>query len=138
MNQSLAYEFEEIIPAVVESGLPNCTCTITQRSGSLDALGQPDEDPANYTPVSGLINLEAMASIDRPTYPNTSATERMPQQVDTETLVHLLLMGFYPQVQQQNIAVLTGGPYPGTYEIQAVESDSQDTMTRLALRVFTL
>ena len=134
--QGFALEFEGLIPAVVEAGLPNCLCTIQQRTNTVSVTGQPDL--SDWVDIAELVDIDAMASIDRPTFPDLGAANRMPQQFDTTNDIHLLLMGFYPGILQQNQAVLVGGPYDGTYEIISVEPDSQETQTRLALRVWTL
>lgn len=134
--QGFALEFEGLIPDVVEAGLPNCLCTIQQRTNTVSVTGQPDF--SDWVDIAEFVEIDAMASIDRPSIPNMSATVRQPQQFDTETLIHVLLMGFYPGILQQNQCVLVGGPYSGSSEIIAVESDSQETQTRLAIRAWTI
>ena len=135
MRQDLSYEIEQVIPEVIQTSLYNCLCTIQQRTNTVSAVGQPDL--ADWVTIPTLQSLQAMASIARPFMPNETATVRQPQQFETETLIHVLLMGYYPSILQQNQCVLVGGPYQGTYEIMAVENDSQFTQTRLGVRVWT-
>jgi len=46
----------------------------------------------------------------------------------------LELNGYYPLILQQYLAQVDGT----TYEVMAVESDSQKQITRLAVRLYTL
>ena len=108
------------------------TCTIKQRTGAVSALGQVNMQ--GYTPIVGLENIPCMFAIQRPFMPNQGATARTPEQFDTQTQFHILLNGYYPQILQQNLANVDGVDY----EIMAVESDSQQQMTRLGCRVYTL
>lgn len=134
MNQSLGYELDAVMPQAVDTGLFEAAaiCTIKKRSNTVSGLGQVVM--TNYQPVAGLVNLDCMFSIQRPALPNQGATQRTQQQFNTETQYHILLTGYYPQIQQQNLANVNGVDY----EIMAVESDSQQQMTRLAARAYTL
>lgn len=108
------------------------TCTIKARSGAVSPLGQVDMQ--NYQPIAGLENIPCMFSIQRPALPNITATVRTPMQFDTQTQFHVLLNAYYPQIEQANLANVNGQDY----EIVAAESDSQQQMTRLACRIWTL
>lgn len=132
MNQFLSYELEATVPLAAESGLFSSLCTIQQRSNTLSVTGQVDLTDWNDIPT--LSNIACQFSIQRPFMPNQGATGKLPQQTDTETMYHILLQGYYPQILQQNQAVVDGR----AYEIMAVESDSQKQMTRLACRIYTL
>ena len=132
MNQGILYELGQVLPGVEALGLFDSLCTIQQRTNTVSALGQPDL--TDWNDIPGLTNIQSMLSIQRTALPNQAATVRTPEQFDTQTQLHLLLNGYFPQILQQNQAVVDGTPY----EIMAVESDSQKTQTRLALRVYTL
>ena len=132
MNQGILYELGQVLSGVEELGLFNSECTIQQRTNTVSPTGQPDL--TDWVNRAGLVDIPGMFSIQRPAMPNTTATVRTPQQLDTLTLYHLLLDGYFPQILQQNQAVVNGTPY----EIMAVESDSQFTQTRLAIRSYTL
>jgi len=132
MNQSLTYEFGQVIPIVEQADLFVSQCTIQARTGAVSTTGQPDL--TDWVNVAGLVNIPCRKAIQRPYNPNQQATVRAPQQFETQTQFHLLLDGYFPQIIQANQAVVDGVPY----EIMAVESDSENNvMTRLALRVWT-
>lgn len=59
---------------------------------------------------------------------------RRPEQYDTMGMRALELNGYYPLILQQHLAQVDGV----TFEIMAVEPDSQKQITRLAVRVYTL
>lgn len=115
----------------------SATVTIQKRTNAVSVTGQPDL--TDWTNITGLISTPCMISMQRPTLPNQNATQRKPQELDTETEFHILLNGYYWQIRQSNRAVVTilktGVSTP--YEIMAVESDSQQTQTRLACRIWT-
>jgi hypothetical protein len=132
MNQSLTYEFGQVIPIVEQADLFVSLCTIQARTGAVSVTGQPDL--TDWVNIVGLVNIPCRKAIQRPYNPNQQATVRTPQQFDTQTQFHVLLDGYFPQIIQANQAVVDGVPY----EIMAVESDSENSvMTRLALRVWT-
>lgn len=131
MNQSIQYEVDAVMPAAVGSGLMVSSCNIQQRTNTVSATGQPNL--TTWVNIPGLQNIQCQLSIQRVTMPNQSATMRKAEELDTETQLHLLLSGHYPQILQQNQAVVDGT----AYEIMAVESDSQKVQTRLAVRVWT-
>jgi hypothetical protein len=140
MNQALAYEIDAVMPAATDPELTlfeAATVTITDRTNTVSATGQPNL--TTFNPIAGLITLPCMISIQRVTMPNQGATMRKPQEIDTETMYHLLLNGYYPRILQQNQAQVTieATGIVTNYEIMAVESDSQATQTRLAMRIYT-
>lgn len=132
MNQTLGYELDAVMPEALGTGLFVSLCTIQQRTNTVGPTGQPDL--TDWTDIPTLTDLECMKSMQRPFVTNQSATLREPQQFDTYTEYHVLLNGYYPQILQQNQAIVDGNPY----EIMAVEPDSQKRQTRLAVRVYTL
>lgn len=114
----------------------SAVCTVQERTNTVSALGQPDL--SDWVDIVGLVDLVAMVSIHRALIPDQGATVRTAQDFETMTEIHVLLNGYYPAIQQQNQLLVTEGSYAGTYEIMAVEADSQAQMTRLAVRVWTL
>ncbi len=134
-QQGFAIEIAELMPTALESGFFNSLCTVQQRTGAVSATGQPDL--TDWVDIPEFTDLVCMVSIDRPTLPDMAAVVRKPQELDTMTLIHVLLAGYYPGILQQNQLVVTTGSYAGSYEIMAVEPDSQETQTRLAVRVWT-
>jgi hypothetical protein len=140
MNQSLAYEIDAVMPAATDPELAlfeAATVTIASRTNTVSATGQPNL--TTFNAISGLVAIPCMISIQRVTMPNQNASMRKPQEIDTETQYHLLLNGYYPEILQQNQAQVTVEATGVTtnYEIMAVESDSQATQTRLAMRIWT-
>lgn len=132
MNQSLSYEFGQVMPAVAAEGLFNSLCTIKQRSNTVSALGQTNM--TSYEPIADLTDIACRFAPQAPGAPPQSDTTRMQQQFDTRSLFHVLLDGYFPAIEQQFLANINGIDY----EIMSVEGDSNFEMTRLAVRTFTL
>lgn len=132
MNQSLTYEFEQVVPAVASEGLFNSLCTIKARSNTVSALGQVNMQ--NYAPIADLTDIACRFAPQSPGAPPQGDVTRTLQQFDTRTLYHVLLDGYYPEIEQQNLANVNGQDY----QIQSVEVDSDFQMTRLAIREYTL
>jgi hypothetical protein len=130
--QGLGLAIDSAITQANATGLLSSLATIQQRTNTVSATGQPNLSTWNN--IADLVDIPCQFSIQRPAMPNPSATVRMPQQVDTLTQYHVLLNGYYPQILQEHQAVVNGT----AYEILAVEPDSQQTMTRLALREYSL
>jgi hypothetical protein len=137
LNQSLSYELLGVMPAATDPSLglfQSALATIQQRTNVVSLTGQPDlSDWVN----TALVDIPCMFAIQRPSIPNQSATSRQPQQIDTETEYHCLLNGYYPEILQSNQLVITILGISTAYEIMAVESDSQQTQTRMAARIYT-
>jgi hypothetical protein len=134
MFQGLAYDLTEALHLVEEDGLFVSLCTITRRPSpdTVDASGQADQRPSNYPPLAGHVNIACMLSVWR-MKPDMAAVVRLADRYDTLAERHCLLDGYFPLILQRDLATIDGT----LYEIYAVESDSQRTFTRLALRSFT-
>lgn len=131
--QGIASVLQGVIPAVEEAGLFASTCTIMQRATTtVGSFGQPNT--ANYSAIDSLTDIPCMFAPQTPGETNQNDTVRMQQQLDTRTEFHCLLDGYFPQILQQNLAMVDGT----LYEIMGNESDSQRQMTRLACREYTL
>src|ERR1700674_4674334 len=132
-GQTLAYAVGRVMTSVAYTGLQKSLCTILQR-GSIggepktNAMGQVDLAQADYTTI--LQNIPCQIAVLRPFRPDISATVRKAEEIDTINDKAIELNGYYPQILQQHLAVVDGV----TYEIFAVESDSQKQVTRLAAR----
>jgi hypothetical protein len=137
MNQQLSYEFTQVMPQVAQTGVQISLCTILQR-GSVggepitNAMGQVDLAQTDYTTI--LSNIPCQIAVLRPFRPDISATVRKVEEYDTINDKAIELNGYYPQILQQHLAVVDGV----TYELFAVEPDSQKQVTRLAARKYTL
>lgn len=139
MNQSLSYEYTQVMPQVVQVGLLVSLCTIQQRATTgtepvTNSVGQVDLSGADYTNVPGLMNIPCMLAVLRPFRADITAVVRRPEQWDTLADKLVTLNGYYPAILQRHLAVVDGI----TYEIMAVESDSQQQVTRLAVRLYSL
>jgi hypothetical protein len=130
MNQSLTYDFNQPITLANQSGALVSLCTVQQRTGATDPLGQVDLQ--DWMIIPSLAEIPCILSVYRPSAPDKAAQMRMPDSFDFSNYRHCLLNGYYPAILQQYQAVVDGIPY----EIMAAENDSQFTMTRLALRIY--
>jgi len=130
MNQSLSYEFPQPIILAAQSGAMISLCTFQQRTDTQDALGQVDLQ--DWVDVTGLVGIPCIKSAYRPSAPDKGATMRTDSAIDTSSYRHVLLNGYYPAVLDQYQAVVDGT----AFEIFAVEHDSQNTMTRLVVRLY--
>jgi hypothetical protein len=138
MNQSLSYEFTQVVPQVVATGIASSLCTIQQRPQTagqpkVSAAGQVDLNPPEYTDIPGLVNIPCERAVQSNYRPDMQGVVRTPQGFDNVAEWHTWLTGYFPQITKQNQAVVDGIPY----QIQAVEPDSQKQTTRLALREWT-
>ena len=140
MNQSLAYELNQVMPVAVETSLFSSLVTFRDRAGgdnpSTDALGQVDLANADYVDVIGLIDIPCIFSMRGTFKPDSGGGNRGPEYFEEHQNKWLLLNDYYPAVLQRFLAVVDAI----TYEITpgAVEHDSQEQMTRLAVRLYNL
>jgi len=135
MNQSLSYELDGIMPAVIATGLLVSMFTAQMPSSDLGGTGAPD---GTYANVLGLVNIACTA----PPYNFSDTSIRademkaIPEIAATGPL-HVLLDANYPLLN----AGWRGGwrcLIDGTnYDILGVESDSQSKMTRVSVRLVT-
>lgn len=141
MNQSVTVDFSEVLTIVSATvGWPSL-CSIYQPTESLDALGQPNLDPASAAPVVGLQNIECRKAVLLDAKPAPQYEVRDQQYIAQMNEFHILLNGYYPTIEQSQIAligdnnagVLTDGEF---LNIRNVERDSQRIMTRLECERF--
>jgi hypothetical protein len=134
MTQTLSYDLQQALRIWEQDGLNSSLCTISRRPSpdTVDPSGQADQRPSNYPPLAGHINIACQLSVWR-TKPDMAAVVRLADRYDTLQERHCLLDGYFPLILQRDLATVDGT----LYEIYAVESDSQKTFTRLALRSFT-
>jgi hypothetical protein len=138
MNQSLAYEFTQVVPQVVATGVQVSLCTIFVRAQNaglpvVDAMGQVDTANGDYTVLPGHSNIACQLAVNK-MRPDEGGVIRRPEQYDTSGQRTLELNGYYPLIIQQHLAQVDGT----VYEVMAVESDSQKQITRLAVRLYSL
>lgn len=147
MNQNpIPSMVQQVMPAVVRSGLGRSLCTIQQPGTTYGPSGAPI---GTYTNVPGLINIGCMDA--PPSIARVQATEvKALAEIMQKGMRHLLLFGFFPQL----VAVSGQGPISQggvakgwranvtepdgtviTYDILGAECDSQTTQTRLELQL---
>jgi hypothetical protein len=140
LYQGLQFDLAEPILAVAAAGLFVSVASFTRRPASagepvVDASGWVDTVPADYTPVTGLQSIPCMLAVYSEYKPNIAGAERTDMQYNTLSWRHLLLNGYYPAILQTDLVTVDGL----VYEIMSgAEHDSQHTMTRLAIRQYTL
>lgn len=142
-SQLLRNALNGVMTDFVASGLPISHCTLQRPlafanpTQGLDAGGAPVTGPGSYVPVSGLQDILCM---DAPPGMAISGSE---EKKDTEILGlrfrHVLLTGYYPAIPRSNEnwqAVITDASgYVETWDLIGSDSDSQQTQTRLQLRI---
>lgn len=98
------------------------TCTVQANTPSRTSLGEQTDSWAN---VTGLVDLACSLA------PVGVTTQRTPMGIWVNATHRLLLSGYYSTIQTKHSVVIAGT----RYAIEGVEHDSQQTMTRLALRL---
>ena len=139
MNQTV--DLSGVLTVVEDAGLFVAACTIKEPppATDVDGLGQHDLQLSDFTPVVGLIAIPCMCaprSVAR-----VQATEAKNQGFTLESsLFHVLLDGYFPQIEQKQVAFITGPPFDTetALEIDGVESSSQGVMTRLGCSEYSL
>jgi hypothetical protein len=142
--QGIAYDLADVMVEFNNSGLAVSLCSIQAPDGINGPSGAPS---GNYLPVSG---LQAIVCMDAPEGTGTGISaieQRLPGEVESSGLRHVLLNGSYPQLGPSTNwgdvgwrAVLTNTVtnQTQTYDIYGAEPDSQGTQTRMRLRVVNL
>ena len=139
MYQGQAYLVDYVILAALDTGLFISLVTIQEPTGVQTADGSQAQTGGDsgdgWNNVAGLINLPAM---DAPEADNRirAKTERNPEFIEGFQFRHLLLGGYYPQIEQfDNWRCIVDGQ---AYDPVGVESDSQRTQTRLLLQLTSI
>lgn len=134
MNQNIIFDLQETVDTVKTLGLFVSLCTIQRRANppAVDASGWPDY--TGYSNVVGLVGIPCMAAVEATAKPDKYGVVRAMDKFEVQAYYHILLNGYYPAILQRDLAILDGV----SYMVEAVESDSQGVMTRLAVRRWTL
>jgi hypothetical protein len=131
MYQGIGYDLGAPIAAVIAAGLMTSVVSFNVRTNTVDAAGQVDL--SDWTPVTGLQNIPCMFSQSR-INPTQGGVKRAAPVWGQLSEFRLLLNGYYPGILAQYQAVVNGT----AYEVMSyAESDSQQTMTHVALRVYS-
>ncbi len=135
MNQSLSYELDGIMPAVIATGLLVSLFTAQSPSAVLGGTGAPD---GTYTNVLGLIDIACTS----PPYAFGDTSIRADEMKSVPEIAaagfhHTLLDGYYPLLNagwRNGWRCLIDGTL---FDILGVENDSQSKMTRVSVRLVT-
>jgi hypothetical protein len=131
MTQGIGFDLQQTLRSVEAAGLFVSLCSISRRPTppTVDAGGWPSYS-SDYAPVTGLQSIPCMKAVESPARPDKYGVTRGAQQFQVQADFHVLLDGYFPAILQRDLAVIDGS----TYEIQAVEADSQKVFTRLEVR----
>lgn len=140
MTYAESYDFSTLTDAVRSAGLDTALLTIQRFDGTINTVGaEAREDDANWDDLADHVGLEVMFAADIFMTRVTQSRERKATDfIAKQNLRHLNMLGYYPEVQQGDRAVVTFGSLTFTLDILGVEHDSQRTQTRLALQEYAL
>ena len=136
MYRDIQYDLGAVMPAALETGLFVSLATIQQPTGEQTADGSPiatgGDTGDGWNNVAGLINIPCMNGPEADARIRAK-TERQIEYIEAFQFRHLLLDGWYPQIEQfDNWRAIVDGQ---AWDPIGVESDSQGTQTRLLLQV---
>lgn len=117
-------QIADVMPIVRASGLLVSRCTIMRFGGDFDDGGAPVN---TYTAVDGLTDIPCIASPLNLGDRGVLDERRSPTEIQAQTDRHILLDGYYPDIRDDDRAVVDGT----AYDIGNIESDSQSQMTRI-------
>lgn len=136
MYQGISYDLEAVMPAALYTGLFVSVVTIQQPTGQQTADGSPlvtgGDSGDGWNNVAGLANIQCMNGPEADARIRAK-TDRSIEYVEGFQFRHVLLSGYYPQIEQfDNWRAVVDGV---AYDPIGVESDSQHTQTRLLLQL---
>lgn len=144
MNQNLLVGVDGVMAEALATGLFVSRCTIQSPDGLLGPSGSPS---GVFVNVTGLTNIRCMDAPQPPSEIKLGAQSmRSMSQVTDSAPRHVLLDAFYPLLLDDEwrygaravIVTSRGGvTHTVTYEICGAEADSQQTQTRLELKLVT-
>lgn len=140
------FEVDIVMPAALETGLFVSLVTVQQPTGEQTLDGSPastgGDSGDGWNNIEGLVNLLAMNAPEADARIRAK-TERTTETIEAFQFRHLLLGGYYPQIEQfdnwrcvvDTVPWVANSPTATTYDPIGVESDSQFTQTRLLLQL---
>lgn len=129
MNQTLIYDFDQVIPLTAEAGLFPSLCTIQAVPGTVNAMGVPI---MTFSDVSGLVNIPCHSAPQSNTNLKGSSEDRLPDRTDETQERHVLLDGYFAAIQINMRAVIDGQ----AWNIIGIDSDFLYKMTRLLVQSY--
>ena len=147
MYQAQGYNIAAVMPtAVNDTGLFISLVTIQRPTGQQTADGSPastgGDSGDGWNNVSGLVNLMAMNGPEADARIRAK-TERTTETIEAYQFRHLLLGGYYPDIEQfdnwrcvvDTVPWVANSPTAMTYDPIGVESASQPAQTRMLLQL---
>jgi hypothetical protein len=137
MNQQTV-DVSQVMDMALATGLFVSLCTIQEPPDTVNAQGGQNLDPADYVDISAeLTNIPCMEAVMTVIRPDVTDEVKLAKYTKERSVSHVLLYGYFPQIEQRHQAVIDGIPH----DILAVEWSSQKVtgkQTRLACQVKTL
>lgn len=118
-----------LLSSLAAGGFFPSTCDIQEQAAGQDALGTPSGSWAGLAGHTGL-----KAAVQVPSLQASGERRETGATYGERTRV-ILLAGSYPSITSLHRAVVTAGPNQGTYNVLAVDGDSQGASTRLLVEV---
>ena len=136
MYQGIEYDIEAVMEEALDSELFISLATVQQPTGQQTADGSQlmtgGDSGDGWNNVAGLINIPCMDAPEADLRIRAK-TDRNIDFIEGFQFRHILLGGYYPQVEQfDNWRVIVDGQ---AWDPIGVESDSQKTQTRILLQL---
>lgn len=137
MYQGQAYNFANVIPTVLTSGIVNSLATFQAPDGVIVGAGQPS---GVYVDVPGYVGIRCM---DAPTsIARITADERKSEaQIESDNSDHVWLAAFLPEIAihtEWRVLITDQIGNIKTMDILGAECDSQSQMTRVKVQIATV
>ena len=134
----MAFAISQVMPQAVATGLFVSTCSIFQQDGNLGTSGAP----SGVYNVPVITNVPCMNAVPREGSIQATEQKRVPE-IEATGFRHVALAGPYysvlfPLIEKGLRASIVDPEVTTLYEVFGVEPDSQNTQTRLELRVITV
>ncbi len=135
MNQSNAYNFADVVPAVLASGLPVSLATFQEPSGQLTDDGSPVRGAGAWVDVAGYVGIVCMSAPESILRIGASERKSM-EEIESYNSNHVWLAGHYPEIATHTEwSVIVDG---NRYGVEGAESDSQSKTTRVKISKVTI
>lgn len=136
MNQGIQVAIDLVMPAAIHTGLFRSRASFQLPPDTFTASGAPTGPFVDYAPLQNIACMVAPPSPSRIT-PSTTKNISYQQALNAN---HALLAGYFPDAEsvwRAGGCVVIDGELFSPDDIMSVESDSQQTQTRIYLRVVT-
>lgn len=127
----LPQDIARVIPQAAAAGQFPSRCTIQRLTGTRDSLGVMNQ---TFADVSGLVNIPCHVAPPSIARIGGSAEMRQADRTDEKQEFHVLLQGYFPDIQMKDRAVIDGN----IWNIIGPDYDAFKTQTRLEVMEYTL